>query len=341
MCVRDRWQWGGVALPFFVVLAALSAPAPAAACGGPAPLAPVGVPKPGAMGVSTATSIVMLSQGQPAGLALQAGGMDVPLSEPVNLGIGENGNGFTGGLSFWRIRAATADGMLVAGAEHVLKATFQGASTEVTRFTTAAGYDKVQGVAPVARGLHLWRVRYPLSEIASGDCVFAEYHGFVTVDYDPATIPNTPPSSVVHTFQLAPKTGGSAQTFNYVGGAPFVGLEPKGDHPLPLGSWQPELDPTREYCLTISAFGDGDIARLALSSQPTCATVVQLSSAGAPASPGTSNGSGGGCSVAGDGAAGLTAFLASILLAGLAAIRRSPSRECLSSSRSNRGGLLR
>jgi MYXO-CTERM domain-containing protein len=245
--------------------------------------------------VSTATSIIVLSQGQPAGLTLQAAGQVVPLAPPVALGPGADG--LVGGLSVWQIRAATADGMLPPSAEQVLTAQFQGSAVEVTRFTTAAGYDKVQGVAPVARAVHLWRVRYPLSEISSGDCVFAEYHGFITVDYDPATVPNTPSGSVIHTFSLAPKTGGSAQTFAYVGDAPFTGTEPVGDHPLPTGAWQPELDPTREYCLGISAFGDGDIARLPLTSDSVCASVVQISSLGAPPSGG-SMGGGGGCAVA-------------------------------------------
>jgi hypothetical protein len=285
--------WRGLLLGSCVVLVGAATSPAARACGGPAPRAPVGVPRSGASGVSTATSIIVLSQGQPAGLVLQAAGQSVPLAAPVNLGSGADG--LVGGLSFWQVRAATSDGMLPPGAEQVLTAQFQGGAVEVTRFTTAAGYDKVQGVAPVARALHLWRVRYPVSEINSGDCVFAEYHGFITVDYDPATVPNTPPGSVVHVFSLAPKTGGSAQTFVYAGDAPFTGTEPVGDHPLPTGAWQPELDPTREYCLGISAFGDGDLARLPLTSDAVCANVVQISSAGAPPSGGTG---GGGCAVA-------------------------------------------
>ena len=65
----------------------------------------------------------------------------------------------------------------------------------MTRFTTAAGYDKIEGTAPVVNAVHLWRVRYPVADIGSGNCVFAEYHGFITVDYDPGTVPNTPAAS--------------------------------------------------------------------------------------------------------------------------------------------------
>jgi hypothetical protein len=291
--MRSGWRW--ILLGTCVAVVGGAASSSANACSGPAPRAPTGVPRNGASNVSTATSIVVLSQAQPTGLTLEAAGQPVPLAAPVNLGAGADG--LVGPVSFWQIRAATADGMLPPSAEQVLTAQYQGGAVEVTRFTTAAGYDKVQGVAPVARALHLWRVRYPVSEINSGDCVFAEYHGFLTVDYEPGTVPNTPPGSVVHTFQLAPKTGGSAQTFSYVGDTPFTGLEPMGDHPLPLGAWQPELDPSREYCLGISAFGDGDIARLPLTSESVCANVVEISSAGAPSSGGSTGG--GGCAVSG------------------------------------------
>jgi len=316
--VGRRWMVVGCT----AALIAAMAPSAAQACGGPPPYVPIGLPRAGATGVSTATSIVVLWQGQPSGLALQAAGQDVPLAAPFALGAGAEG--FNRALSFWQVRPATANGLLAPSAEHVLTATYQGKTVEVTRFTTAAGYDKVEGVAPIARRLQLWRVRYPVSDISSGNCVWAEYHGFLTVDYDAATIPNTEPASVLHTFHLAPKTGGSAQTFNYVGDAPFAGLAPSGDHPLPLGLWQPELDPTREYCLTISASGDGDIGRPRLDSQPVCATVTQLSASGAPPSlviTGAGDaGDAGGCNVAGGGGAVPALVVAS--LAFVRALRR-------------------
>ena len=298
----------------------------AQACGQPAPLSPIALPRSGATGVSTATSLIVLSRAEPAGLTLQAGGQSVALAAPVNLGTGADGS--VGPATFWQVRPL--DGMLAGSAEHVLTATFQGSPVEVTRFTTAAGYDKTEGVAPVLRAVHLWRVRYPVADIASGNCVLAEYHGFITVDYDPATVPNTPPASVVHTFQLVPKNGGSAQNFLYTGATPFVGLEPVGDYPLPIGSWQPELDPTRQYCLTVGAFGDGDIARLPLASQPLCADVVQLSAAGAPPPPqigggGTGGGtaSGGcGCAVAASGRTGMAAAWLSLVAVALRLRRR-------------------
>jgi hypothetical protein len=218
----------------------------------------------------------------------------------ISLGNGVMGQSSPGG--FWRV---TTDGMLLGGAEHVLsQATGSGTTVELTRFTTATGYDKAEGVAPVLRGVRLWRVRYPVADINAGGCVFAEYHGFITVDYDPATVPNTPAASVVHTFQLRPKTGGTAQTFVFAGATPFAGHEPTEAYPRPTWSWHPELDPTREYCLAVGAFGDGDIARLPLASQSVCAEVVQLSAEGAPPPPVIGGSGAGGSGAGGSGAGG-------------------------------------
>jgi len=265
--------------------------------------------------------MIVVVPGDPSGLSLTANGQNVPLSFPARLGPGF-------GATVWQVRAATPDGFLVAGAEHVLSQAIAGGTMELTRFTTAAGYDKAQATAPVLRGLHLWRVRYPVADIASGNCVFAEYHGFITVDYDPATVPNTDPASIVYTFSLAPKNGGSAQTLVHAGD-PFTGLAPDGAYPLPTGEWQPELDPTRQYCLTISAFGDGDLARLPVTSGPVCADVVQLSAAGAPPPPqigiAATNGGGGGCAIAtgaSSRSAGPAALLAIAAALGLARRRR-------------------
>jgi hypothetical protein len=315
-CRAERWTVTVLAGMVWIGVAGLG-PSSAEACSPLGPVSPMGLPRSGSVGVSTATSLLVLSQGQPAGLTLQAAGQNVPLSAPVDLGAGADGA--RGGLSFWQVRAATPDGMLPASAEQVLTASYQGNAVEVTRFTTAAGYDKAEGVAPVLNAVHLWRVRYPVADIASGNCVFDEYTGFLTVDYTPGTVPNTAASSVVHTFQLRPKNGSSVQTFIYTGDTPFAGNEPTGAYPMPTGLWQPELDPTRSYCLTIGAFGDGDIARLPLSSNTVCADVVQLSAAGAPPPPTIGGGtSGGGCSVSGraDATSGAWMLLCALVVIG-------------------------
>jgi hypothetical protein len=148
---------------------------------------------------------------------------------------------------------------------------------ELTRFTTKAGYDKDAGVAAKPRSLELWRVRYPLSEINQGNCVSSEYRGYLRIDYDPARVPNTAPDGTVYVITLGPKTGGSTQAFYFLGDDLFKGQSPELDPHL-LDRWSPELDPSREYCATISAFGDGDLARLPITSESLCASVKQLSS---------------------------------------------------------------
>jgi hypothetical protein len=277
------------------------------------------LPRTGTTGVSTATSLVVILAGEPSGLALLAGGQSLPLSFPTSIGRGP------GGTTVWQVHATTVGSMLASATEHVLsQTTAAGSTVELTRFTTAAGYDKAPSVAPVLHAVHLWRVRYPVADIASGNCVFAEYHGFITVDYDPATVPNTAAASVVYAFRLAPKNGGSEQRF-VKAGDPFTGLAPEGEYPLPIGDWQPELDPTRQYCLSISAFGDGDLARLPVDSEQVCADVVQLSATGAPPPPtidgdgvgaGTNvQASGGGCAVAGAASSAVVIWLVVIAMA--------------------------
>ncbi len=274
---------------------------PARACSPPQPAPPTALPRVGATGVSTATSIVVLSPNEPFGLSLLVNGQSVAVSRWTALGSGVDEA--KGPTSFWQLEMGAANGLLDGTAEYVLSLPGgDGGATVLTDFTTAAGYDKAAGTAPNLRDFHLWRVRYPVADIASGNCVFAEYQTFITVDYDPATIPNTEPASVVQTFALVPQTGGAQQTFVYTGADPFTGLAPVGDYPLPLGEWQPDLDPTRVYCLTVSASGDGNLARLPVGGNQICTSVTQLSAAGAAPAPGTGGGqgdSGCGCSTMG------------------------------------------
>ncbi len=306
MMTAMRWGWTLVAFAL-----ALFGPAPRArACSPAQPPVATAIPRAGAAGVSTATSIVVVSPREPFGVTVLANGQAAPVSGWQAIGAGIDKSG--GPTSFWQLSV----GLLAASADYVVTlptgGTDGGAAT-LTTFSTAAGYDKAPGTAANLRSVQLWRVRYPVADIASGNCVFAEYASFVTVDYDPATIPNTAPGSVIQSFQLAPDTGGTSQTFVYTGDAPFAGLVPSGAYPLPLGQWQPDLDPTRRYCLTMSAIGDGDLARLGTPSNQVCADVVQLSATGAPPPPaigggmdggslgggGSGTSSGGGCATAG------------------------------------------
>lgn len=261
----------------------------ARACSAGQASAPAAIPRAGASGVSTATSIVVAWAAEPFGVGVVANGQAVPVAGWIALGSGVDGS--AGPTRFWQLDT----GMLTANATYVVtlpNGAQDGGSSTLTTFSTAAGYDKTAGTPATLRGVHLWRVRYPVADIGSGNCVFAEYHSFVTVDYDPATVPNTAPGSVIQTFQLAPETGGSTQTFVYTGDTPFTGLAPMGTYPAPLGRWQPELDPTRRYCLVVSSIGDGNLARLDATSERLCTDVVQLSATGAP--PPLAIGAGGG-----------------------------------------------
>ena len=273
----------GLVAAAFLCLVGRSA---AEACGPGRPAETAALPAAGATNVSTATSLIVFSATQPSGLTLLANGQNVPLPSVISLGNGVMGQSSPGG--FWRV---ATDGMLIGGAEHVLsQATGNGTSVELTRFTTATGYDKVQGVPPVVRGVRLWRVRYPVSDIASGNCVFSEYHRLHHHRLRPRHGAEHARGVGHSHLRLAPKPGGSEQKLVWASATPFAGSEPMGAYPTPTGLWQPELDPTRQYCLTISAFGDGDLARLGMTSQSACADVVQLSVPGAGGGGGDGDG---------------------------------------------------
>ncbi|HLK89077.1 MAG TPA: hypothetical protein VKZ18_04230 [Polyangia bacterium] len=320
-------RWGSASV--VVALGLVGAAPRARACSPELPPAATAIPRAGATGVSTATSIVVVSPREPFGVEVTADGQPVPVSGWGALGAGVDGSG--GATSFWRLWLGGVGALLAGNTDYVVTlpggagAGGDAGAPTLTTFSTAAGYDKAAGTPANVRGLHLWRVRYPVADIASGNCVLSEYVGFLTVDYDPATIPNTAPGSVVQSFQLAPDTGGTQQTFVYTGDAPFAGLAPAGDYPLPLGQWQPDLDPTRRYCLGVSSIGDGDLARPATGSNTVCADVVQLSATGAPPAPSAgAGGSSGGCSTAGTGASWLAAILA---LVAAVSLGRRPQRR--------------
>jgi hypothetical protein len=256
------------------------------------------IPRSGSSDVSPATSLVILSPTQPSQLTLVAGATEVPLDGVTMLGAGIDG---TTGLrtQFWRVRLL--DPLLPASAELVLTgfgaSAIQPSLTRVmlTTFVTAAGYDKNNpGTPAVIKSLSLRRVRYPLSDIGAGFCVFAEYQGYITVDIEPAVIPGTPPESVVSTVTLAPRHGGAAeQSFMFTGPAPFLGYPPlPSNYPTSGERWMPDLDPTLEYCASISSFGFNDLAVLPVVSNSVCATVEQIAvpGAGEPADGGSDAG---------------------------------------------------
>src|SRR5204862_710166 len=133
-------------------------------------------------------------------------------------------------------------------------------------FTTASGYDKAPGTPPRLERLRLWRVHYDVSQVGAGGCVFAEYEGYIDLDYQPAVLPGTPAAEIVHVLSLAPRHGGQEQRFVFYGGkfegaqveAPGGGVMdiPEGGRPQPsLSLWKPELTPDEEYCATLTVYG--------------------------------------------------------------------------------------
>ena len=249
---------------------ACSAPNPA-----DAPL-PTALPRNGASEVPTATSFVIVSTTEPADIAIESGGVAVSISPAVAIGGGQDdATGFP--VAFWQVKPAA--GVLPGSADITLSvADGKGGRITLTTIHTAAGYDKQQGTPSTLRSLTLTRVRYPLSEINSGDCVFSEYIGFIAFESDAATIPGTPADSIVNTIVLTPKNGGAAsQARAYTGARSYSGT-PTGS--VTHGAWFPYLDPTLEYCAGITSFGYGDIARLSLASNTLCAHVTEVDAPG-------------------------------------------------------------
>lgn len=117
--------------------------------------------------------------------------------------------------------------------------------------------------------LRLWRIHYPVDQIAAGGCVFGEYEGYIDLNYQDGSLPGTPAEEVISVLRLAPKTGGSSQTFVFAGTTHFEGAPqlwdpataafadvPDGGLPSPVCAlWKPVLEPDREYCATLTLYG--------------------------------------------------------------------------------------
>lgn len=262
----------------------LVAPRAAHACSVPERPDALAIPRTGTQGVSTATSIVVLSSSEPRDLVLTADGAPVETDGAVRVGAGDDGKYRS--VDFWRVRLP-GDGMLQPSTTYELSAEVWAdggtGRSVLTSFTTGPRYDKEPGTPAAPKSLRLWRVRYPLGEIGSGNCVFSEYVGFISIDWDPASVPKTTPENTVYALTLAPKTGGAPQTLFFTGGEPFQGAAPTGAHPniTMADRWHPELDPTREYCARVAvAFADGDQARGIPTSENVCATVTEIDATG-------------------------------------------------------------
>jgi uncharacterized protein (TIGR03382 family) len=297
-----------LAMSVLVWMAPMLAPRMAIACGG-FPSSPlVAVPAMGAAGVSPQTSIMVIGgSGAPAGLTLEANGQPVPVPALDPLGPGFLPGGWA---KFWRFHET-----LAPSTTYVLRIQEPAGSRELTRFTTAASYDKTPGTAPVLERLRLWRVRYDVQQIAAGGCVFDEYEGYVDLDYQPGAVPGTPVDEVVHVVSLGPKNGSSSETWASLGPAKFEHVPAQG-RPSPTARWKPLLAPDREYCATVTLYGRNDRAMPEVRSEILCAPVMNVDAR-------TSDSSG--CSAAPTGSFGPGPAMTALLL-GLAALRRRPRR---------------
>ena len=258
-------------------------------------------PPNGSKDVSPATSVFVLgSTVSNDDITLTANGA------PVELAFTEMGRLY---LSSGKVFRANLPDLLEPSTEYVLTGPAKfgptesgdaGAPVELTRFTTAASYDKIPGTPPSISSLELWSVRYPVSDIGSGNCVFSEYQGYARVKFTPAQIPSTTPEGTLYTLTITPRTAGAAQSLLFSGDNPFAGHDLSADpYPLSLpAEWFLDLDPRREYCATLSARGDGDNARLPVVSEPACAPVSELCAKGAECSGDDAPDDGGACTTA-------------------------------------------
>ncbi len=272
---RRMAVWTGLAIAF----GTLATARPSLACSGGAVAATTALPGGGAVDVSPMSSIFVVtgSASPPSGLSLTAGGQAVPLPTIELIGSGQ----FAGRwASFWRL----SDAQLLTSTNYVLSASDAATSSQLTTFTTAASYDKKPGQAPVLADLRLWRVRYPIDQIGAGGCVFAEYEGYIDIDYQDGTLPGTPAEETIGRITLEPRTGGLVQTFVFAGIPHFYGgawtqgqsSNPDGTVRSPIVPWNPTLEPDREYCVTISLYGRNDRASLPIVSNQICSNVMNV-----------------------------------------------------------------
>lgn len=274
-------------------------PRSAHACAVAGLAAPIVIPRPGATQVPTIVDLVVLDDRTPEVVLTTASGAVVPVGPAAVIGAGFDAATSSRGTVF----RATPKGELAANTEHVVSVD----GVERSRFTTAAGYAKKPGVAPVARGVTFTRVRYPLSELGSGNCVFSEYLGFASFDWTLGSFLDTPADSTVHVLTVAAKTGGTSESLVWFGTTPFAGSKAEGDHPAPGGFWHPYLDPTRAYCFSVAAYPYGG-AVLPTRSEQVCADVAQVSAPGAAADTCASGASSGGCGIGRAGGGGVVAM---------------------------------
>ena len=239
-------------------------------------------------------------------LLLEENGVALPGGPAVEIvGSGMLGSQFG---TFWRLTLGidppNRTTLLSPSSSYVLKTVNSGIETTLTQFTTAAmSYDKGEGQAPVLTELRLWRVHYPADQIGGGGCVFSEHVGYLDLNYQDGSLPDTPAEEVVAVIQLSSRTTGGLQSFVFAGGLHFQGASawdsatqsvidvPEGGLPDPnFAQWMPALEPDAEYCAIMFLRGRLDRGMPGVVSNQVCAKVRNMDA--------TSSG-GGGCSFGG------------------------------------------
>lgn len=241
----------------------------AVACSGRQGAPYAAFPPAGATEVPPPTSIKIVGlQTTAAEFELEANGQPVPLPARLLLGFGSTR---THMANFWLV-----PGVLSPSTSYVLRVREAAGVRELTRFTTAATYDKTPGTVSTLQRLRLWRVRYDVREIAAGGCIFDEYEGYLDLDHRPGTVPGTPPEEIIHVVSLAAKNGQSVGEFVSLGPPNFEKV-PEGGAPSPaFADWKPVLAPDREYCATVTLYGRNDQATPLNRSEPLCAPVINI-----------------------------------------------------------------
>lgn len=275
----------------------------ASACSAPRSVETTAFPGAGAIDVSPMSSIFLVGRGPTIPpLVLVENGVELAGNPPIQ----ELGAGTLAGQygTFWRLTRP-----LLPSTSYALADVQTPVAKILTQFTTAAGYDKQPGQAPVLTELRLWRVHYPPEQVGGGSCVFSDYVGYVDLDYQDGALPGTPAEEVVAVIQLSSTTAGDQHAYVFAGGRFGGVMDGPGGVPHD-GVWKPALAPEAEYCATMTLYGRNDQAALPAVSNLLCAKVTNVDLAGVS----------GGCSFGGQRNAGWAAVLPALF--GLARLRR-------------------
>jgi len=268
----------------------------ASACSAPPQVETTAFPAAGAIDVSPMSSLFLVARGPTIPpLVLVENGVELP-GNPTIQTLGTGTLGYRYG-TFWRLTRP-----LLPSSTYALVDFETVPERVLTQFTTAAGYDKQPGQAPVLTQLRLWRVHYAPEQVGNGSCVFSDYVGYVDLDYQDGVVPGTPADEVIAVIQLSSTTVGEQHSYVFAGGR-FGGVMEGPDGVPHDGVWKPALAPDAEYCATMTLYGRNDQAALPVVSNLMCAKVSNLDASGA----------GGGCSFGGRPNAAWAAALLALL----------------------------